>query len=128
MATSKAAHYAQALKAHSADVDGGKSFADRLVAFLVAKKQSKLLASVLATYQRLHTANAVGAKIIVGHATASTQHAKEIEADCAILGAEQAQTVVDESLVGGYIVRTPSMQIDKSYRSALLHLYQRIIS
>ncbi len=125
MAT-KAVQYAQALKAHTADPDGGKSFADRLVKFLIGRKQGKLLASVLAAYSRLQTQGTEGAKVIVARTSGKTHHAKEIEADLKMLAAEEGMTLVDDSLVGGYIVRTPHAQVDKSYRSALLNMYQKI--
>lgn len=39
-----------------------------------------------------------------------------------------AETVIDASLVGGFVVKTGEKQIDRSYKRALINLYRNIIT
>jgi F0F1-type ATP synthase delta subunit len=44
----------------------------------------------------------------------------------AISGSDESEVVIDESLIGGYIARTKDIQVDSSYKRALLDVYRKV--
>jgi F0F1-type ATP synthase delta subunit len=120
-------HYAQTL-AHAAshDADSGKAFTNRLVAYLTSRGRARLLPGILAAYEKLANRPSAKPRVIVAKASAHEALSGAIKKDVQALGADAVEVTVDDSLVGGYIVRTTDAQIDRSYKTSLLDLYRRI--
>lgn len=65
-------------------------------------------------------------KIIVARETDLQRHKTEIEA--LIPKKNQTTTVIDPTLIGGFIIKTKDTYTDQSHKSKLLHAYHRIIN
>lgn len=58
----------------------------------------------------------------------ATEYADNINAVCKELNiSEKPEVVVDESLIGGFVVHTNNYLLDKSYKRTLIELYRNII-
>lgn len=66
------------------------------------------------------------ATVYVTSKEAKQELEKEINAALKLLGATEAETVkTDETLVGGHLVTFKGKQVDASYKSMLLDVYQK---
>lgn len=68
-----------------------------------------------------------GVKVIVARESDTEKHAKEIKAHLKEIGAESHTVEVDDTIIGGFIIRTKDTQIDQSHKHTLLHAYRALI-
>ena len=122
--------YARAL---DSSIRGGIKAEDvlpRLVTILKRRGHIKLLPKIARNLERLleqHTRTKT-ANVRVAKKTHEEKYKKEIDNARRELGLEKATTVLDETLIGGYVVEGGSKMIDASYKTALLKLYRTFIS
>jgi F0F1-type ATP synthase delta subunit len=77
-----------------------------------------------------HATNTNTAKVYVANKADATKLQSAIEASLAKLGANiaTAETIVDETLVGGYVAVHNGKSINASYKEQLVTLYRKIIA
>lgn len=106
--------------------------AERFVALLRRAGHIRLLPKILATYERTTAERARKDGVVVSVAKEADAHtyANDIKKAAAELGAShEALTIrADETLVGGYSVKTRDKIIDRSFKRALLTIYHRAIA
>ncbi len=105
----------------------GDDFAKKFVAYLATRKHLGLLPAILARVEKMGTLN-THAVVTVARTEDAKKFADAIASELSILNiAAGAYTVkVDDRAVGGYSVRGKGRLVDKTYRSALVNLYQKI--
>ncbi len=129
----RAAHYAHALeellKAHP---EKESELVERMFTVVHENGHDHLLKKILRSFTRLHERDAKKSTIEVVTATpiAEAEVQKLLKQDPfkKILSADHkhVKRTVDETIVGGTIVRTGGERIDTSYKRALIELYQHI--
>lgn len=103
-----------------------KAFGDSLLAYMKAKGHMALIPQIISILSRAPEKDVAIVK--VRDAEDAKKYKKEIEATLTELGAKGAHRVMEEPrLVGGYSVRAGGKLVDKSFRSALVTLYQGVI-
>lgn len=66
-------------------------------------------------------------KVIVARAGDAQLHAGEIKMAVAEVGTGKGHdVVVDETIIGGFVVKGRDERLDRSYKSTLLHAYHRL--
>ena len=100
-------------------------FVPQMVRYMKMRGHATLLPAVLRKVERMNVVK--GAQVTVARAEDAAQYARAIAAQLVGLGAGTEYTIaVDDRMVGGYTVRAKGKLVDKSYRSALVTLYQKI--
>lgn len=103
-----------------------KAFGDSLVAFMKAKGHMALLPQIVRILSRAPERDM--AVVTVRDESEAKKYKKEIDATLSELSVTGShRVVIDSRLVGGYSVRAGGKSIDKSFRSALVTLYQNSI-
>ena len=74
-----------------------------------------------------HEETRKGVKVIVARESDAKKYAAAIETRLAELGVTAYSTEIDDTLIGGFIVRTKDTQIDQSFKHTLLHAYRALI-
>ena len=102
-------------------------FSKKLIAFMKNRGHLSLLPQVLRILARekadLHTP-----VITVAKESDAKKFAKPIREILSQLGVQEVEStvIVDSRAVGGYAVRANSRLVDKTFRSALISLYQNV--
>lgn len=110
---------------HRAIADGvGADFAKKLVSYLKHKGHLGLLPQIVRRYESMSVSRA--ATVVVARPDDAKKFAQSIGAALSTLGidAGEYEVSVDDRAVGGYSVRAKGKLIDRTYRSALVELYQ----
>ncbi len=103
-----------------------KAFGDSLLAYMKAKGHMALLPQILSILSRAPERDTAIVK--VRDAEDAKKYKKEIDATLSELGVKGAHRTVEEPrLVGGYSVQAGGKLVDKSFRSALVTLYQQSV-
>ena len=104
-------------------------FAKKLVQYLKKRGHLTLLPAIMARVERL-TLKRRAATVVLGKAGDAKTFATSIASALTTLGIQEDdyQVVVDERVVGGFGVLGKGKVIDRTYRTALVSLYQKIIS
>jgi len=126
--------YAQALIEGSQGKDARELsvFAKTFVAYLKSKGHEKLLPKIFRRYEELlareQKKNTIS--ITLGHEKVLHGHKQDLQEELKkIFGKEvDIETRVDESLIGGYLVEGKGIRIDRSFKSSLKNLYQKMIT
>ncbi len=105
------------------DADTVKTVTNAL-AYMKAKGHLSLLPVIVRMLEREPSK---GARVVVAKESDAKKFKKEIEASLREIGEDDHVVVVDPNLVAGFSVRGKSKSIDRSYRSALVSLYHRVI-
>lgn len=95
---------------------------------LARRGHSRLYASILHGVARVLEARGTkGATVVVSDEATYQKFKDAIEATLRDFGAKQSpEVIVDETIVGGYIVEAENQQLDKSYKSKLVSLYRNL--
>lgn len=105
---------------------------ERFVALLRRAGHIRLLPKILATYERAtaERARRDGVVVSVAKEGDAHTHTSDIKKAAAEMGAShEALTIrTDETLVGGYSVKTRDKIIDRSFKRALVTIYHRAIA
>lgn len=106
--------------------------AERFAALLRRSGHIRLLPKILATYERMTAERAQKEGIVVSVAKEGDAHtyASEIKKVAAEMGAGNEALIIrtDETLVGGYKVKTRDKSIDRSFKRALTTIYHRAVA
>ncbi len=106
-----------------------KAFGNKLIAFMRARGHMSLLPEIVRILER--GAVEVDTPIVtVATKESLKEFAKDIKSALASLdhSGESVREVIDPRIVGGYSVRAGSKILDTSFRSALVGLYQNVVS
>lgn len=108
---------------------GQASAPDLLLSYMRTKGHLALAPQLLRILERENMGYEMPV-IAVAREKDTLRHDEEIAQALSALGVSRdaTRTVVDEALVGGFSVRTPSRMIDASTRTALIKIYQNAIS
>jgi F0F1-type ATP synthase delta subunit len=106
---------------HADGVDSAKS----IVTLLKTKGALALLPRVVGSLSRIAEKTSSGEVVVVAHINAK----KNALAAAETLGINSKEVIVrtDDTLIGGYIVSKKGVQIDASYKSALLSVYRSAV-
>lgn len=103
----------------------GKPFADKLLEYMKAKGHLSLLPQVMRLLARMPKKG--GAVVAVAKKGDADKYKNEIASALKALNVSGSHhTVEDARIVGGYMVRSRSGVVDKTFRSALVSLYRSI--
>ena len=103
----------------------GKPFADKLVQYMKAKGHLSLLPQIVRLIARMPKKGT--AVVAVAKKGDAEKYKNGISAALNALDISGThRTVEDPRIVGGYMVRTGSGVVDRSFRSALVSLYRSI--
>lgn len=108
------------------DIDD--AFIKKFVAYLKKRKHESLLPQIVAGLKRVGEMRR-GAVVTVAAADDAKKFAQSIAAALTNLNIEKGEygVVVDDRAVGGYMVHAKGKLVDRTYRSALVRLYQNTI-
>lgn len=96
-------------------------------ATLEKRGHSSLYAPVLQAVLRILSAERPATVVTVARTKDSTRQAAAIAEALSELGATSStEAVVDETLIGGYVVEHGHRRIDNSYKTKLVRLYQSL--
>lgn len=106
-----------------------EQFAKKLVAYLKHRGHLSLLPALVARVERMAHAKK-GATVLLAKAEDAQTFATSIASALTTLSIspEDYTLVVDERAVGGYAITGKGKVVDRTYRTALVNLYQKIIS
>lgn len=106
--------------------DEGETLA-RLKAYLTKRGLAKLYPSVLRGLAEKFRRNAKTSrtKVIVARAEDTKVHEADIVGVLAEIHGEH-DVVVDENIIGGFIVKGKNERIDRSFKQKLLHVYHQL--
>jgi F0F1-type ATP synthase delta subunit len=128
----KARQYAEALHLAAAHKDeaGMEQILERFRALLTERGHLRLLPAILRELEKLHVQREDPDTVHVHVATDADaqRYAEAIAKDVEALRASghKHNLLVDDTLVGGYEVRTGGARIDRTYKRALLTLYNTL--
>ena len=124
--------YAQALYKSSRGKSDLAPLFVNLKAILERKGHSRLLPQIAREYEKLLHRGAVEDQGVleVAHKADVTHLKAQIEAACAELNLDESALDVRENkeLIGGFLLRKKSVQIDGSYRRRLIELYRQLVA
>ena len=101
------------------------AFIDRMLTLMKSRGHLSLLPQIVRMVERAPKTGV--AKVTVKNEADAVRNKKEITAALSELQALKHETVIDAGLVGGFTALYKGKVIDKSYRSALVSLYQNTI-
>ena len=107
----------------------GDDFAKKLVAYLKKRGHTSLLPGIVARVERM-SGSSTGARVMLAKASDAEKFAQSIASTLTTLNvaAGDYAVTVDERVVGGFAVLGKGKVVDKTYRTALVNLYQKITS
>lgn len=108
--------YATVLQAGSADINA-------TLAFMKKKGHLSLLPSIARILERETRPEVT---VSLSKAEDAKKYSSQIASALKEIGATEYSIVIDPHQVGGYAVRGKSKAIDRSYRKALVSIYQRV--
>jgi F0F1-type ATP synthase delta subunit len=105
----------------------GEDFAKKFIAYLAKRKHLGLLPAILARLTKLGV-QGQGAIVTVARVEDAKKFANVIASELSSLNSDAGTYTVkvDDRAVGGYAVRGKGRLVDRTYRSALVSLYQKI--
>lgn len=108
---------------------GDSEFAKKLVAYLKKRGHASLLPAIVQRVERM-AQNTSGARVMLAKASDAEKFAQSIASALTTLNvaAGDYAVTVDERVVGGFAVMGMGKVVDKTYRTALVNLYQKITS
>jgi F0F1-type ATP synthase delta subunit len=129
----RAAHYAHALEELLKEQPGKETeLVERLLIVVHENGHDHLLKKILRSFTKLHERDAKKSTIEVVTSSPITesevQKLLKVDPYKRILLADHkhVKRTVDDTIVGGAIIRTGGQRIDQSYKRALIELYQHI--
>lgn len=102
-----------------------QGFIKKLRAFMAHRGHLSLLPEIVRVLERDPMRK--GARVYLAKHEDGRKHSKDIRESLKLLGEEEAETIIDPDSVGGYKVLANSNVIDRSYRTALVSLYQKTV-
>ena len=72
--------------------------------------------------------NDTTATIVLARKEDRENYAKQIEQFVTETKATEAQIVIDESIIGGFIAKTKTTKRDQSYKESLISIYRSVVS
>lgn len=124
-----AQEYAQALYQAflSKDQKDFDAFFENMMSLLKQRSHQNMIPQIITAYEQLSERGVSGqAVVVVAKKEDEEKYKKDIESHADVFGKDY-QVVVDENIVGGYVIRSNSEQIDQSYRTRLLEMYQQLV-
>lgn len=121
--------YAKALTAVIGEGKHAGPILASLDTVLARRGHEKLKGRILRELARLlERAREGRATLMIADANDVATLKSEISAATQQLGAADTDTIIDPTLIGGFVLRTKTKQLDRSYKNALLKLYRSIIT
>lgn len=120
--------YATAIyHAHMKGIDETKLLS-RLIALLKKRGHLKLLPKICRHLKGLQVKDLRRntAAVRVAKEAHTSRYKKEIDNACKKLGITETAVVIDDTLIGGYVVEGNNTLIDASYKDILLQLYKKV--
>lgn len=119
--------YAHALHGSLADSKDAEKCVSNLVSILKERGHYRLLPEILSSYMKLEETGTVKKPTLVVSKESDKNVFKDVvESYKQEFNITDVEMVVDDTLVGGYILRTGDKTIDNSYKRSLLNLYRLI--
>lgn len=102
---------------------------DSLKQHLASRGRMKLYPSILRGITRTlaQKEKREGVKVVVAREGDAQKYAAEITEQLTKIGATAHTLEVDDTLIGGFVIKTKDTQIDKSHKHTLLHAYRALI-
>lgn len=94
---------------------------------LAKRGHQQLYPSILKTVQRILEAQTLATATVAVASEADVKKFKTAIADSlSALNASSSETVIDQTLVGGFIVEANNTRIDNSYKKQLINMYRSL--
>jgi F0F1-type ATP synthase delta subunit len=112
-------------------VEGGMddaSVLSRLKAYLEKRGLTKLYPLVLrGLIEKIRRKTKTSrAKVVLAREEDGSRYKGDIMKACAQLGVTEYDVVIDDTLIGGFIVKGKNERLDLSFKQRLLHTYQNV--
>jgi F0F1-type ATP synthase delta subunit len=97
---------------------------------LRSRGHQKLLPNIVHELEKRLTREQESVKILFAREEDKIRYKENIQADLLEIAKEKEEQSqeIDEKLVGGYRVETKNILIDRSYKRALIDLYQKLLA
>jgi F0F1-type ATP synthase delta subunit len=127
-ATSYAQALEIALRKKSEDVQA--QLVKNFLVILRSRGHQKLLPNIVHELEKRLTREQESVKILFAREEDKIRYKENIQADLLEIAKEKEEQSqeIDEKLVGGYRVETKNILIDRSYKRALIDLYQKLLA
>lgn len=118
--------YARAIyEARIATALTGREFIVRVVEALKRRRHEKLLPRILEAYRKVEELEGAGGVVLRAASEADVQSGLAKMEELGIQG-EKPRTIIDPSLVKGYVLSGKDFRYDASAKRALVKLYERL--
>jgi len=102
-------------------------FLNNMLDLISERSHNNMILQIISEYEQLSERGGTGrVVVVVAKQEDAEKHKTVIESHADVFGKEY-QVVVDENIVGGYVIRSNSEQIDQSFRTRLLEMYQDLV-
>lgn len=114
----------------TADAKGQSRFFDNLIKTLTKQGHTRLLPAILRTYQAHTDADKKQntCTLICARETDIKKYHKELKQFAGDNACLHMETILDERIIGGFILRKHTVVLDNSYKNKLLLLYRSVIA
>jgi F0F1-type ATP synthase delta subunit len=127
----KAQIYAEVLHGYFKDHSEQEQsdFFEKFKAFLESKKELQLLPAILKEVESIIARDTKeGVTLIVRDETDAERYGKELDQHADNFDISNITTEIDETIVGGYILKSATNMVDNSYKTQLINMYQQLVS
>ena len=101
-------------------------FFDNFLQLIESRHHGKLIPSIISEVEKIDQDQVSGKTVVlVAQESDAETHRADIESHTDVINGGY-QVEVDPNIVGGYVVRSETAQIDASYRTRLVELYNQL--
>lgn len=98
-------------------------FYSNFLGLLKMRSHEKMVPEIISAVEGLSEQNQASTQVLVAKESDFEKFKSEIESHDDVQEGKY-EVVTDENVIGGYVVRTGTSQVDNSYRTRLLELYK----
>ena len=127
----KAQIYAEVLHGYFKDHSEQEQtdFFEKFRAFLESKKELPLLAAILKEVEVIIAREVkVGVVLITRDEADAEKYGKELNQHADNFDISNITNEIDETIVGGYVLKSSTNMVDNSYKTQLINMYQQLVS
>lgn len=103
-----------------------RAYTESLVTVLKKRGHESLLPAILASFTRATEKKGVKTVITVAREEDAAEAQRVLEEYATEFDTAQHEVAVDDTIIGGYVIRGNDKILDRSFKSALLNLYQKV--
>lgn len=106
-----------------------EAFFDKFVAYVESKKESALLPLILREVESLVAQEQkTGSTLVVRDEQDAEKYKADLNQHADSFDISNITTEIDETIVGGYILKSSTNMVDNSYKTQLVNMYHQLVS